>query len=296
MSHHVESIPPGHPLQSSLLALYARHGLPATALATLRGSLERATLSAAPGAPAVPLAGPLFLVHASATPAADGMSVLAVVSWSDHGLPRMLAGQLDDAISAGIQAWLPAAGPATSTATSTDGLPDVSRAEVPPWEAPVEPAPRNARPAGARPKKARQPKADSPHVDLSAEMAALTPDPAATPAPATPKSEATPAPSGGGWAAAVAASQAPKRTSGSRRPASPSDLGFDVDGDPDLRRGDVLLHPRFGRCKVIKAASDKVKVRRASGAFIDLHMKVCRFTRLPDEDGKRVFDVRIGRK
>ena len=83
---------------------------------------------------------------------------------------------------------------------------------------------------------------------------------------------------------------------GAGRPADPSDLGFDVDGDPDLRGGDLLIHPRFGRCKVIKVADDKLKVRRPTGAFIDLHMRVCTFTRLPDEEGRRVFDVRIGKK
>lgn len=296
MSQIVEEIPSGHPIQSSLQAIHARHDA-RSALSLLAGTLERATLRAAPDSPPLPLAGPLFLVHATAMWAGDGMQMMALVSWSEQGLPRMLAGQLDDAISAGVRVALPASAGRASTALPAAAAVPAPPADVPgdlpPWEAEPEPAPRNVRRA-ARAASTEAP--DSAHVDLSAEMAALTPNPATTPAPSSTKAQ--PAASGGGWAAAVAASKPVSGSSrrGSRKPPTASDLGFDVDGDPDLRRGDVLLHPRFGRCKVIKASDDKVKVRRASGAFIDLHMKVCTFTRLPDEDGKRVFDVRIGRK
>lgn len=313
MSLVLEEIPPGHPLQSSLMAIYARRGLGADALATVRGVLDRATLKPSPQATAVPLAGPLFLVDGSVLVEDGEPRVMAVVSWSDNGLPRMAAGLLDDGISAGIKVILPAAAGATTAPSQSASTPrspatpamqqtelaglDAADDDVPPWEA--EPAPA-ARPAARNRRAAKRPeRSDDDHVDLSAEMAALSPNPANTPAPAKPE-----APTGGGWAAAVAASKAPsggaRRSSGaraaSRTPPTASDLGFDVDGDPDLRRGDILLHPRFGRCKVIKSSDAKVKVRRASGAFIDLHLKVCTFTRLPDEDGTRVFDVRIGRK
>lgn len=286
MPHAVETIPAGHPLQSSIEALYHRRGLAPAAVSTLRGALQRASLRPAPDAGPLPLGGPLYLVHATAAPAGDGVQIMAIVSWSDHGLPRMAAGLLDDAISAGVQvnfATDDPAEPAAEPAAPIERAP--TRAAEP--TAPERPAARRARPA--------KPDADSPHVDLSAEMALLEPSPAATPAPPAPAKPAA-APTGGGWAAAVAASKTPAAPAPSAGPPSPSDLGFDIDGDPDLERGDILLHPRFGRCKVIKPLDDKVKVRRPTGAFIDLHLKVCHFSRLPDEDGHRVFDVRIGRK
>ncbi len=307
MSRSLEDIPSGHPLQSSLQAIYARRGLTGDTLATVRGTLDRATLKPSPAASPVALAGPLYLVDGTVLFDGAEPRVMAVVSWSDNGLPRMAAGLLDDGISAGVKVVLPGEGEAAPAARSRRAAaPAMKQAElvgleapdddVPPWEAEPAPAARNRAPEPA-------PRAEDAHVDLSAEMAALSPDPSDTPAPGPAKASA---PSGGGWAAAVAASKPPSggsrrgaRSAGRSTPRTPptaSDLGFDVDGDPDLRRGDILLHPRFGRCKVIKASDAKVKVRRASGAFIDLHLKVCSFTRLPDEDGTRVFDVRIGRK
>lgn len=283
MAYAVERIPPGHPIKTSLEALYARRKLSPGAAVTLRGALDRATLVAAPDTSPIALGGPLYLVQATAVPAGDRVEILGTVSWSDHGLPRMAGGLIDDAISAGVQVLVPtAAGPEVE-------------APSPIADAPVhrEPKTRPERPRARRPR----PEDDSPHVDLSAEMAMLTPDPASTPAPARsePAPAAPPAGGGGGWAAAVAASTTRPARSAARA-ADPSDLGFDVDGDPDLKSGDLLIHPRFGRCKVIKVADDKIKVRRPTGAFIDLHMKVCTFSRLPDEDGRRAFEVRIGKK
>ncbi len=141
------------------------------------------------------------------------------------------------------------------------------------------PAPQSkARPKKARPKKA--PKSDQ--IDLSPEIAELSP---AAPAPA-PAPAPTP-PATGGWAAAVAASKV-------REPLTEL---MEETGAPELRAGDVLIHPRFGRCRVARSpgGSEKVKVRRATGGLIDLHMRVCRFTRQADEDGRRVFRIRIGK-
>ncbi|MCA9542439.1 MAG: hypothetical protein KC620_26260, partial [Myxococcales bacterium] len=91
------------------------------------------------------------------------------------------------------------------------------------------------------------------------------------------------------------ASQAAPRATPAGEPPSPSDLGFAVDVTAELRVGDLVVHPRFGRCRVVREAADsKIKLRTASGGrFFDLHLRVARFARLPDEDGKRVFRLRI---
>lgn len=316
MAYAVERIAEGHPLRTSLEALFARRALPVQAVVSLRGALARATLTPAPGAPAVALGGPLYLVHATAVPAGDRLQILGTVSWSDQGLPRMAAGLIDDAVSAGIQILVPVA-----EATELGKIPAAVA------EAPIH-RERPTRPERPRARPRVEP--DNPHLDLSAEMALLEPRFDAIPAPERPgpaaaiwaaddddgaddsvdappppqkPRAAAPAPApqkpaGAGWAAAVAASREPTapRPAASARAADPADLGFDVDADPELRIDDVLIHPRFGRCRVVRPGDDKVKVRRPTGAFIDLHLKVCTFNRLPDEDGRRVFELRIGRK
>ncbi|MCB9544821.1 MAG: hypothetical protein H6706_02890 [Myxococcales bacterium] len=79
-----------------------------------------------------------------------------------------------------------------------------------------------------------------------------------------------------------------------REQPSAHDLGFDE--VPDLRAGDVLVHPRFGRCQVSKVSGDKVKVRRQTGALIDLALGVCRFLRDEDDErGRRVYRILLDR-
>ncbi len=259
MTPIIDSIAPGDGIHVALDALCAKHGLQAGRV-TLCGALSHADLVAAPDAPPVALAGPLA-VQASVRVGADQLAVWGVVSWSDHGLPRMAAGRIEDAMSAGVEVVLEpwaAAGQATAQAPR------------------AAPSPRR------KPKPKSKPKPEEVHVDLSAELAELEVGPAAEP-PAAP-------PATSGWGAAV---QASKKVS---KPATASDLGFDVDGPPDLKPSDVLLHPRFGRCRVAKVLGrGKVKLRRPTGAFFDLKMSVCAFSRQSDEDGKRVFRLTIKR-
>ena len=87
----------------------------------------------------------------------------------------------------------------------------------------------------------------------------------------------------GGWADAVAAQL-----------GSPG--GEELTLDDELKRGDVLLHPRFGPCTVIKPPSfGKIKVRRENGAFVDLHMKILQLTPTRDPRFDRAFKVLIGK-
>ncbi|MEZ4435982.1 MAG: hypothetical protein R3F65_26595 [bacterium] len=188
MAYAVERIAEGHPLRTSLEALFARRALPVQAVVGLRGALDRATLTAAPGAPAVALGGPLYLVHATAVPAGDRLQILGTVSWSDQGLPRMAAGLIDDAVSAGVQVLVPLA-----EAPELAGKAPAAVAEAP--------AGRVHREQPTRPERPRaRPKAEpaSPHLDLSAEMALLEPRFDAIPAPERPGAER---PAAATWAA-----------------------------------------------------------------------------------------------
>lgn len=59
--------------------------------------------------------------------------------------------------------------------------------------------------------------------------------------------------------------------------------------------GDVMMHPRFGRCKIVRApAFGKVKVRKPSGAFSDLHLKVIQIVQIERTQTNRIFHVQIG--
>ena len=123
------------------------------------------------------------------------------------------------------------------------------------------------------------------------QRAPRSPDPVARSAAPAPKAAVSPAAGKtGGWGAAVAAS----RTTGRGGRPSPDELGFDA--TPTLVAGDILLHPRFGRCVVSRMiAKSKVKLRRPSGGLFDMHLKVCSFVREPNEGDARVFSITIGR-
>ena len=65
--------------------------------------------------------------------------------------------------------------------------------------------------------------------------------------------------------------------------------------DGDLQRGDILLHPRFGRCKVLRVEEEERVVlvdeaRKPRTVALD-YLSV---RQDPDADG-RVFEVRVGR-
>jgi hypothetical protein len=274
MAAVIQAVSPGEDLLSVLDALCARLGVADGAL-QLSGALQDATLLPAPGADALDLEGPLFLVAGQALVRGGHATITGLVSWSDRGLPRVAGGALEAATSGGVDVVMHGA----SLAVAPAAPPDAIRAAKRP-ERPV----RAAKPAAAPPAP-EEDEDEDPHVDLSGEMEKLAPRPAPAPAPS------------GGWAAAVAASKPAPTPAARQAPLSPptaSDLGFDVDGTPDLVRGDVLVHPKFGRCRVVQPpVGDKVKLRRASGGLFDLHLRVCGFTRQPDEDGSRVFRVRI---
>ena len=64
----------------------------------------------------------------------------------------------------------------------------------------------------------------------------------------------------------------------------------------DLAVGDILMHPRVGRCKVVRAPSfGKIKIRKPSGAFSDLHLRVVQITRVETSPNGRTVHIRIGK-
>lgn len=83
--------------------------------------------------------------------------------------------------------------------------------------------------------------------------------------------------------------------------SAPTPVSTAVQPSPQLTTqefavGDILMHPRFGRCKVVRAPSfGKIKIRKPSGAFSDLHLKVVQITRVEMTSGGRTIHVRIGK-
>lgn len=292
---HVETIPAGSDVARALEALAADAGIQRGRV-QISGGLRRVRVL--PHAAGTPFAidGGVELVSAHGLFNDGALILRGVVSWSDRGLPRMAAGRIEEAISDGsltavaeifgaLAPRQPAASPAQPAANDAMTRPAHAAAES-------EPSPptskRRSRSAPAPRRRAAA--AEDPHVDLTPEIDEIPVKP--LPAPAKPKSTG-----GGGWAAAVAASKATDRGRARKATPTPDDLGFDVDGRPQLQIGDILIHPRFGRCTVARVTSpEKVKVRRPTGALFDMHLKVVHFRRQGDEDGKRVFALRIGRR
>lgn len=228
----------------------------AGAVVRLSGALRSVQLVAAPGADPVKLQGPAWLVDAHYRAHPGSVALFGVVSWVDQGQPRMAAGRLQDAISGGVDAL------------------------VTPLEAaaPAAPQPKpkaEKRRAGPAKKRSRDEQVQAAAIDVSDAL------------PATPEPAPAPTKSQGGWGAAVKASKKPRMGA-----PTPDELGFEA--APDLEAGDILIHPRFGRCRVSRpAVNNKVKVRRPIGGLVDLHLKALKFRRQPDEDGKRVFRLEI---
>lgn len=299
-------------------------------MALLVGALRGATVLPGPDATPVILTAPTWLVQATATIDDGQVALHGVVSWVDQGLPRVVAGQVEAARSGGVRVQVLPAAMAASVASAA-ARPAATKASRAPA---ASRASSNARPkaseraaasrAAARSARAAATTPDDPHIDLSETAAAISPKPAPkagggwgaavaasksagarqraprSPEPKARSAVASPAVSkapvskaagkSGGWGAAVAASRGGGRGG---RP-SPDELGFDA--APTLVAGDVLLHPRFGRCVVSRMiGKSKVKLRRPSGGLFDMHLKVCSFVREPNEGDARVFSLTIGR-
>jgi predicted DNA-binding protein with PD1-like motif len=77
-------------------------------------------------------------------------------------------------------------------------------------------------------------------------------------------------------------------------PKPPPRQGRALDLDaPFPEVGDDVLHPQFGRCRVVESADDKIAIRLASGRLIQLGTSVLAFGEPDEGDGRRVFPVEV---
>lgn len=239
----------------------------------LFGELRSVDLKAAPGKKVHSLAGPMYLTHGTYVRTEISKVVLGTISYMQGGRPSLVGGSLNRMVSGGLHAFagaaptLPARAALSDRPTMPEGMPALTASDIEDDEESPTLIPDDSL-------------NERDLVHSTTEM---------------PKLNALQTLSGGGgWGAAIEASgeadTPPPKAVQSDESKTPHD-------EATLKPGDILLHPRFGRCRVARVPMfGKVKVRRPTGALIDLHMKVLTFVRNPDEDGSRVYALKIGRK
>ena len=292
----VATLPVGTPLIAAIDAICNRHEITQGEV-RLRGALREVRLSLGDDTEPLHLSGTVQVVSGEGELAPDlgvtGFS--AVLSWVDRGMPRVVAGVVEQAESAGvrviIEAW-----------ESVERLAATPKRPSPRLQEPRTVAqPESSRPEDRPPPERRElrPNGAAPIVRSPAEAARTASSPPARPGPAQGQPVMPPEPlpadagAGGGWAAAVAASRSPPPPTGRPGGPLPLDSGAGpLDEDPEAKPGDILVHPQFGRCKVLGGTdSDRIKIRMATGRFVDLHLGYVKLIRQADEDGVRVFRV-----
>ena len=250
----------GKPVESSMRRWLANEPVEGPFFLQLTGSLKAADICPSPDSAPVEVSGSLYIVSAQATVDGDRTQTMGVVSWSDNGVPRMLAGRLMNLVADRVDAYLMfhgqafepsrAPAPVASAAPSAGG-------RVSDYEAATLSQDDSFAPQGL-----------PPVPEVTIEM------PKVSPAKGTMDID---------WSKAVDESTR-------LEPQQPESATV------ELRRGDILIHPRFGRCQVARDAMfGKIKVRRPTGALMDLHMKVLEFTRGPDDHGRRVYKLSISK-
>lgn len=147
--------------------------------------------------------------------------------------------------------------------------------------------------------------ADSSDADGPAKSSAAAPAGPSTPKKVAPK-PASPQPKksapitgkGLSWkdAAAETAAPAESKSSGAKRPSA-TDLYADVDlEEPAIESGDILEHPKLGRCRVIKIDDGEyAHVRLPRGRIRKLSLDIVDVEFDREEDGRSVFRAIIGR-
>jgi len=97
-------------------------------------------------------------------------------------------------------------------------------------------------------------------------------------------------------AAAEAAETPRAKPAGSKRPSA-SDLYADVDlEEPTIEAGDILEHPKLGRCRVIKIDDGEfAHVRLPRGRIRKLSLDIVEVEFDREEEGRSVFRAIIGR-
>lgn len=248
----------GKPVELSIKRWLKDKHVPLPCVVNLNGSLAAADVCAAPDAPPIAIKGSIYLVTAQTTIEQNSTLTMGVLSWIDNGFPRLLAGRLTNLVADQVHAHLLKDGAAATPQT------------VPPM------------PLGEHGVNTIDEDVDDDPIGQTAtslpKMSPLRKTEGLDSA-AHPKSTQE-----SNWSGAVAASK------------EISEKGLSDPGEA-LHRGDIILHPRFGKCKVARDPMfGKLKVRRPTGALLDLHLKVLNFERMPDEDGARVFAITIGNR
>jgi hypothetical protein len=259
MSSTLETIPPGTTLLEAVEGIFASRYLPKNARLEIWGAVRDVIIAAAPDAPPQTLGERAFLLQGHASHDGQRVVMFGVVSWSDNGIPRLMGGQLHDAASDGVSVLI--IGDSVTERSGSD-----SSAPSPPTNRPSSTASSSAPPAS--------------RVE-------------STPPREQGKASQPPA---AGWSDAVRASERTQEgdSTGSQGFAGSVSGSLDSGGIPNFERGDTVVHPRYGRCAVVRAPKfHKLKLRRTTGAFFDLHLKVCRFEFAGDEDGHAVYRVQI---
>lgn len=233
------------------------------------------------------ITGPMTLIQAYGNVSQLGDQTLvilrALVSWNDRGQHRVVGGHMLCATCVTVEFVIDCFDDLTiERALDPDtGMPTYSKVSV------------NDAPA-APPTSAIGPKAQ-----------ALPPPkaPASIPTPVAPR-PSVPAPGAANQeedAAAVAI--ATRRPSGWDMVAAASEA-LDVepedewtDGlDADLRRGDALLHPRFGRCKVLRVEDEeRVVLMDEARKPRTVSLEYISVQRDPDVPDQKVYQVKVGR-
>ncbi|MEZ4475439.1 MAG: hypothetical protein R3F60_32520 [bacterium] len=209
-------VPGGVDVHDGLARLCAGAGVTAGML-LLAGDLEAATLAPAPGAAPLILDGPLYLVSGTAVVRPEAIEIFGVLSWTDQGLPRLLAGRLEAAVSGGLAVGGLASGGDDAGAPDPGTRLDLGDALPPTPRRAARHPPGPARPR-AGPRAGREPLPESRPESRARRPAARHFD-GRPPAARRPAAPARTASTGGGWAAAVAASkQAPTRPREQPRP------------------------------------------------------------------------------
>ncbi len=75
---------------------------------------------------------------------------------------------------------------------------------------------------------------------------------------------------------------------------NPDALGDDDDDAELMKPGDILDHPKLGKCRVIRVEGDEfAHIRLSRGQIRKLALEICEVTWVDEEDGRNIFKVRI---
>ena len=198
----------GRPVESTLKKWVNQKDLALPCYVQLNGTLSQVDVSPSPDSPPLSVTGPLYIASGQTVIDEHQTQTMGVVSWSDNGVPRMLAGRLTNLVAEHITGVL-----------VLDG--------------------QSLRPITFAPSHAPAPILSDAFGD---EPDTITPDDILTPARSALKSTMEMPQLGelqsavdSGWAQAMTESQTASSES---------------ESDVELKPGDIMLHPRFGRCRV----------------------------------------------